>query len=76
MIPYGMQLVESEAMVDIISTQKRKHRQKRLNKKYKKKYGFISFKKPKQQIFIMDGRIICHPTIAVKIKQLIAEGKY
>jgi len=70
---YGMELIESENMVDFISIQRRKHRQKRLNKKYKKKYGLDTIKKPKQQTFIFDGKIICHPEIAKKIRQAIKD---
>lgn len=60
----GLRLIESDYMVD--QRQNRKHRKKRINKKWAKRYGFTVT--PKQEIFKMGNTIICHPNVAQKIR--------
>ncbi len=60
----GMQLVECKSMVDRV--QARKHHRKRINKKYRKQYGFIEV--PKSDVLVMGTKIVGHPTVIAKIK--------
>jgi hypothetical protein len=60
---FGMPVVESPFMV--IKTQIKRHRKKRINKKWAKKYGFCF--KPMPDVYISAGRIIGHPLTISKI---------
>lgn len=61
----GLRLIEEKSMVD--KHQTRKHRKKRINKKWAKKFGFTFT--PKHDIYKMGNTIICHPTVAQKIRE-------
>lgn len=69
----GMQIVESNLMTKgSILTPKRKAKTKRLQKKFNKKYGFISIPIPDDKIYIIYEKIVGHP---ITIKKLIKEIK-
>ena len=53
----GYKIVESKLMVDII--QRRKHKKSRINKKWKKRYGYYEI--PKKDIYFFGNQIIGHP---------------
>jgi len=61
----GYKFIESLAMVDKI--QRRKHKSKRINKKWAKRYGYKEV--PKKDIYMMDRNIIAHPIIMDLIKK-------
>lgn len=61
----GIRIVEDKFMT--VRIQVRKHRKKRLNKKWRKKYGFHILPM-KNAIHLPDGTIICHPTVANAIR--------
>jgi hypothetical protein len=63
----GIQIVESEAMVD--KKQIRKHKKKRINKKWIKRYGFKET--PRKEVFQFENKIIGHPDTIKKIYKLI-----
>jgi hypothetical protein len=44
----------------------RKHRQKRINKKWRKRYGVTGA--PDPSLYIVDGKIICHPDTFQKMQ--------
>lgn len=56
---FGLEFIESKYMVD--KFQKRKHKKKRINKKWMKIYGFI--KVPKKEFYQMGNKIIAHPEV-------------
>lgn len=65
----GMKIVESPYHVNHHIAQRKKHKKRRINKKWAKKYGFHSFTTPKKEVFILYGNtLVGHPTI---IKQLM-----
>lgn len=65
---YGYQIIEAPFMCD--SVQAKKHKKKRINKKWKKRYGMKEI--PKNDILITnDGKIIAHPKIVERIKNEI-----
>lgn len=62
------QIIESPFMSD--SVQAKTHKKKRINKKWKKRYGTREI--PKNDILITnDGKIIAHPKIVNRIKNEI-----
>lgn len=63
----GIRLIEANSMVDRI--QNRTHRKKRINKKWAKNYGFTNT--PKLDVYQMGDTIICHPTVAQKIREAL-----
>jgi hypothetical protein len=72
----GYRIIESAAMVDSIDHgPKRKHRQKRIAKKWLKKYGRNIEVRPKQDVYLIKnpgaGAVICHPVVARKIKEAL-----
>lgn len=62
----GYKFIENIHMVDRF--QNKKHRTKRINKKYAKKYGFTTI--PKKELFVTGMSIIGHPSIIRAFKQL------
>lgn len=50
--------------------QARKHKKKRINKKWLKRYGVRAV--PRKDLFLFDGKIYGHPTV---ISKLIEEAK-
>lgn len=64
---HGKQVILNNHMV--IKTQVRKHRKKRINKKWAKKYGFTVT--PQKDVFVMGNTIIMHPATWSAIKKNI-----
>ena len=60
------QIIETTVMVDEV--QRKKHKRHRINKKWRKRYGVVRV--PKDEILYYLGKIVCHPTIASRIKKL------
>lgn len=69
---YGCQIIETPFMCDTV--QAKKHKKKRVNKKWKKRYGMKEI--PKNSVLITnDGKIIAHPEIVNRIKMELAMRK-
>ena len=64
-ILFGLKLIESEYMVDKI--QRKKHKKKRINKKWRKKYGFIAI--PKKDFYQFGNNIIAHPVMIYELRK-------
>lgn len=63
----GLKIVEDKSMVDKI--QCKKHRKKRINKKWIKRYGFTY--KPKKNVLKFGDMIVGHPETIKLIKDKI-----
>lgn len=63
MILNGYKVVASEYYCDIV--QARKHRKKRINKKWLKRYGMKSV--PRKDLLIFDGYIVGQPSVIDKL---------
>ena len=64
---FGYPVIGVEACYDWV--QARTHKKKRINKKWRKRYGFR--KKPWNKLFIADGKVYGHPkTIERYIKRM------
>jgi len=63
-------IIESELMHDLIARPKRRHRKKRIQKKYNKRYGCDYEEVPWSTIYYVEqsGLIFCHPTIARQLR--------
>ena len=61
---FGYQLIEVSFMCDKV--QARTHKKRRINKKWRKRYGVKEV--PWNKIIICDHKIYCHPNMAEKIK--------
>jgi hypothetical protein len=68
-LPPRPTIVETLTMVDTV--QCKKHKKPRINKKWKKRYGFSQI--PKQDIYYFDDKLICHPVVANRIRKLLME---
>lgn len=68
---YGMEVISSETLFDTIEVQKRKHKKKRINKKWIKRYGYKIIHIPKKEVFIFENKIIGHPKTIKKIAKTI-----
>lgn len=64
----GYQLIEVSYMADRV--QARKHKKKRINKKWLKRYGMKDI--PWKKFLVTDGRIYGHPKMIEKIKMEMA----
>lgn len=64
---FGYQIIGVPYMMDIV--QARKHKKKRINKKWRKRYGMkeVQWKK----FFVVEDKIYCHPKLVEKIKAKI-----
>jgi plasmid maintenance system killer protein len=68
----GMEVVKSNLFVKG-SRQKKTHKSKRINKKWRRKYGFIDI--PDKQVYAIDNKICGHPiTINKMLKFIKQEG--
>lgn len=67
----GCQFYSSELMIDRLQIQARKHRQKRINKKWLKRYGHKIIEIPSKKYYIMGTNVIAHPSMIDKLKELI-----
>lgn len=63
MIFGGYKVVASEYCCDIV--QARKHKKKRINKKWLKRYGMKYV--PKKGVLVFDGFIVGHPSVIDKL---------
>ena len=61
---FGYQIIEVPYMMNIV--QARTHKKKRINKKWRKRYGVKEV--PWNKFYIEGNRIYCHPKIAEKVK--------
>ena len=68
---YGLDIVLSEE-VPITKVQNRKHRKKRINKKWLKKYGFTA---KEITSFVFDDKVIIHPLVWEKMKESFKDYK-
>lgn len=64
----GYQIIEVPYMVDIV--QARTHKKKRINKKWRKRYGVKEV--PWNKFYIEGNRIYCHPKMIAKIQAEIS----
>jgi len=55
--------IETKFMAD--SYQRKKHKKKRINKKWRKMYGF--YEVPKKDVYLIENKIIGHPKIIKEI---------
>ena len=69
MLLNGLEVIHSCVIVDRIPIQSKTHRQKRINKKWLKKYGTKIIEVPKKDVFIFDGKIIGHPKTLNKLTE-------
>jgi hypothetical protein len=53
---YGLELHGSRHMVDTKQIQARKHKTKRINKKWLKRYGFKTIEVPANRYFVMGNK--------------------
>ena len=61
---FGYDLIGVSHMADKV--QARTHKKKRINKKWRKRYGFKEI--PWNKFYIVDNKIYCHPNMIEKIK--------
>ena len=66
---FGYSVIATDYMRE--TEQARKHKKKRINKKWLKRYGMRSV--PSKRIVIFDGKIYVHPKTLVKIKERIED---
>jgi hypothetical protein len=60
----GIELVKSNLFTKG-TRQNKTHKSKRINKKWRKKYGFVDI--PDKQVYMMQGKIFGHPITIDKI---------
>lgn len=72
---WGLEFYPSTLMVDVKHIQKRKHRIKRINKKWLKKYGHKTIGTPSSKYYVMGNKIIAHPDMIEKLKKAMNETK-
>jgi hypothetical protein len=61
---FGYDIIGVSSMAD--NVQARTHKKKRINKKWRKRYGFKEI--PWNKFYIEGNRIYCHPKMIEKIK--------
>lgn len=64
---FGYDIIGNPYMVDIV--QARTHKKKRINKKWRKRYGVKEV--PWNKFVIVGNKIYCHPTMIEKLKMEI-----
>lgn len=57
----GFQLIENINLINTFTKQKRKHKKKRINKKWAKIYGYYTYGVPMSDVYYMGNKIIGHP---------------
>jgi hypothetical protein len=72
---YGLELHTSLGCIDLKTVRVKTHRQKRIDKKWLKRYGFRQISVPSQKTFVMGNKIICHPATAKKLLILMAKER-
>ena len=68
---HGLRFCPSTLMVDTITKQRRIHRSKRINKKWIKRYGYITIEKSSNKFYVMGYNVVAHPDMIEKIKGLL-----
>ena len=61
---FGYQIIGVSHMADIV--QNRTHKKKRINKKWRKRYGVKEV--PWNKFIVVEDKIYCHPKMVEKIK--------
>lgn len=73
MIYNGMPLIESNILTKGISNvPKRRNKNKRIQKKLIKKYGYVPI--PDPNVYILEGRVIGHPLTINKLKRKLKKA--
>lgn len=67
----GMKVIIND-MLTKGTRQKKTHKAKRINKKWRKKYGYVSI--PDKQIYLFDNTIIGHSATIKRLTQNIPKG--
>lgn len=65
----GYPIIQSEYCCEIV--QARKHKKKRINKKWLKRYGLKRI--PSKDIIVANGRILVHPKTFAKLREQLKE---
>lgn len=64
----GMEVIKNDIFVKG-TRQKKKHKSKRINKKWRKKYGFVDV--PDKQVYVIDNKIYGHSKTINKMLKFI-----
>jgi hypothetical protein len=64
----GLKIVTSEHCLDYEDIQVKKHKRKRINKKWIKRFGYKIISKPSSRVIIFNNTIICHPDMLNNFK--------
>lgn len=64
---FGYQIIETPCMADTV--QARTHKKKRINKKWRKRYGTKEV--PWNKFYIFENKIFCHPELAEAVNMEI-----
>ena len=67
----GMEIILSEGITDAKKVRARKHKTKRIDKKFLKKYGYKDIQVWGKKMFVMGNKIYMHPKVFAKIKDSI-----
>ena len=65
---WGMELVSSKLALDPAEVQARKHKARRINKKWLKIYGYKTVMIPSTKVIVVGSKIIGHPKVIALIK--------
>ena len=71
----GLEFYPTDFMVDTYTVQKRKHRQKRINKKWLRVYGYKTIAMPSKKYYVMGNRIVAHPNMIDTLKELLKQNR-
>lgn len=63
----GYQLIETSCMADVV--QVRTHKKKRINKKWRKRYGVKEV--PWNKLYVFEDKILAHPKMIERIKMAV-----
>ena len=76
-LPYlcGLEFYPSALMVDTKHVQAKRHRQKRINKKWLKRYGYTAIYTPSKNYYVMGNRIVAHPNMIDTLKELLKQNR-
>lgn len=69
----GYKIVTNHYVGDETQIQIRSHKKKRINKKYRKKYGMRTIFKANGKIYVLDNYIIVHPDDYKKLEKLLKQ---
>ena len=65
----GFELISNINMIEKTNTPKRKNKNKRIQKKWIKRYGYIE--KPMTDVYVSGTKIIAHPTVISLLSNII-----